>query len=343
MCTDCGCCESVCPMLVAPRRTNMPKVYAAWNRDDGIRTHSSSGGVFNALLTRTLQQGGVVFGAAFDESLNLRHQFVNKTKESPKLRGSKYLQSIIGDTYQMVRHFLNQGRPVLFSGTPCQIAGLYTFLPRDHDNLLTCDVVCHGVPSPGVFDAYRQTLERRYGGKTQRIDFRYQDNGWKRYSIRISFENGVTHCRILSEDPFMIGFLKNICLRPCCHTCRFSRLPRVADISLGDFWGVGKHHPEWDDDQGTSVVLVQTEKGQNAMDECVGDLVVHGADLDSAVQANPCICGSVAPHRQRNAFFHALNRHPFEKVMKTYLSPPNQWKKALVNMKKKALGKGRGL
>lgn len=321
ICTDCGICQKVCPMTSAPRQGEPPIAFAAWNRDDAIRAVSSSGGVFNALMRQTLQQNGVVFGAAFDETITLRHMAVLTEAESKKLRGAKYLQSVIGDAYQEVRSYLRQGRRVLFSGTPCQIAGLYSYLGRDDSNLLTCDLVCHGVPSPKVFAAYQAAMERRHGAKVQRIAFRRKDFGWKRYSVALSFDNATEYRRVLTDDPFMLGFLRNTYLRPSCHTCHFSRLPRVADISLGDFWGVGDHHPEWDNDKGTSLILVQTEKGQKAFDTCRDVLVVHKANLEVAIRSNPCITGSVPPGKDRNAFFYDLERLPFAAVIKKYMLP----------------------
>lgn len=333
LCTECGLCELVCPVINPPRLEGDSAAFAAWNQDEDVRADSSSGGVFNALMQRTFEQNGVVFGATFDDSMTLCHQAVHNETEGQALRGSKYLQSTIGAAYLEARKFLKQGRQVLFSGTPCQIAGLYAFLRKEYDNLLTCDVVCHGVPSPKVFAAYRAELERQYDAKTQRIAFRRKNFGWQLYSVSLSFDNDTEYLCVLNEDAFMIGFLRNIYLRPSCYACKFSRLPRVADISLGDFWGVGTHHPEWDDGRGTSLVIVQTEKGQQAFDACRQDITVHDADLDVAIQSNPCICGSVAPEVRREAFFSDLNHLPFEKVMKRYMSPPPLWRRRVGKVK----------
>jgi coenzyme F420-reducing hydrogenase beta subunit len=282
-------------------------------------------------MKKTLEQGGVVIGAAFDESMTLRHQIAQNALEGEKFRGSKYLQSVIGDTYREAKSYLQQGRRVLFSGTPCQIAGLYSYLGQDKDNvnLLTCDLVCHGVPSPKVFAAYKASLEHLYDAKVSRIAFRRKDCGWKRYSVALSFDNATEYRRLLTDDPFMIGFLRDTYLRPSCHVCKFSRLPRVADLTLGDFWGVDRHHPEWDDDQGTSLVLVETVKGQEAFDGCCDELVTHKADLTLAIQSNPCICGSVKPGRHRTAFFKDLDRQPFEYILKKYMSPPSPLRKTV--------------
>lgn len=327
LCVDCSACVHVCPMLVPIPEGAPPQAFAAWHKDENVRAESSSGGVFSALMSHTLEQGGVVFGAAFDDGQILRHQLAQNEEEGRKFRGSKYLQSEIGGVYREVQDFLRQGRQVLFSGTPCQVAGLYAYLGRDDDNLLTVDLVCHGVPSPKVFAAYREAMERRYRAKIRRIAFRRKDCGWKRFSVALSFDNATEYRRVFTDDPFMIGFLRDLYLRPSCHACRFSRLPRVADITLADFWGVGGHHPEWDDDRGTSLILVQTRKGQKAFDVCREFLTVHEANLLQGLRSNPCICGSVAPGEKRASFFSDLDRDPFEKVVKKYLSPQPFWRK----------------
>ena len=339
LCTDCGICETVCTMLHTPRQGESPRAFAAWNREEAIRSESSSGGVFSALMRLTLQQNGVVFGAAFNESMTLSHQVAQNEAEGRKFRGSKYLQSVIGTAFFEAKEYLRQGRRVLFSGTPCQIAGLNAYLGKNDDNLLTCDLICHGVPSPKIFAAYQAALERRHGGKVQEVSFRNKTHGWNLFSMSLSFDNGATYRKILTEDSFMLGFLRNIYLRPSCHACCFSRLPRMADISLGDFWGVADHHPEWDDDCGTSLILVQTEKGQAALDACRDSLVVHEADLAVAIRSNPCICGSVAASKNRADFFIDLDRLPFEKVMRKYMLPPSCWRKA-INLGRRAVGYG---
>ncbi len=329
LCAYCGVCEKVCPMSMTLRQGGPPVAFAAWHREATVRSVSSSGGVFSALMQKSLQQGGIVIGAAFDNNMSLCHQIAQNITECHKFRGSKYLQSDIGNVYREAQVFLQQGRQILFSGTPCQVAGLYAFLGEDCKNLLTCDLVCHGVPSPKVFTAYRKTLECQHGAKVRKVDFRRKDYGWKQFSIALLFDNDTEYHRVFHNDPFMHGFLHNLYLRPSCHACRFSRLPRVADISIADFWGVGKHHPEWDDDQGTSLILIQSKKGQSAFYAIRDALVVHDADLDMAISSNPCICGSVSPSQDRAAFFSDLDRLSFENVTKKYLSPTSPLRRVI--------------
>jgi coenzyme F420-reducing hydrogenase beta subunit len=319
ICINCGTCERACPVICNPSIGEYTKAFAAWSKNDLNRENSSSGGVFGELMKQTIIQNGIIFGAAFDESMKLCHQSARSENEGEKFRGSKYLQSIIGNVYSDVKLCLTEGQKVLFSGTPCQIAGLYSYLGKDDENLLTCDLVCHGVPSQKVFFAYKRYLENKYKGKIIKINFRYKDSGWKKFFLLILFDNGLEYKKVFFDDPFMKGFLENIYLRPSCHDCPFSRIPRVADISLGDFWGVGDHHPEWDDDKGTSLIIVQTQKGQNAIDACHYELTLFETDLSVAVKSNHCISGSVSPNCFRSSFFFDLELLSFDKIIKKYM------------------------
>jgi coenzyme F420-reducing hydrogenase beta subunit len=329
LCSDCKKCEKACPMQYDMLQGDLPVAFAAWNADESVRLASSSGGVFHALMSHTLLSGGVVFGAAFDNQMRLRHQYAETMEDALKFRGSKYVQSIIGNSYKLAQEFLNDNRKVLFSGTPCQIAGLYSFIHGNNANLLTCDVVCHGVPSPKVFSYYKSYLEKREKGIIKKIVFRDKHKGWKQYSVSYFFDTKKELKKPFWNDSFMIGFLKDIFLRPSCYACPFSRFPRVADISLADFWGVNEHHPEWDDDKGTSLVMVQSEKGKVSFDSCRSVLIVRDADLDVAIRSNPCICSSVAPSMNRVAFFSDLENLSFEQVLRKYMRIPSFWEKII--------------
>ena len=250
---------------------------------------------------------------------NLRHCVVETFEDLDQLRGSKYIKSDIGDTYIQAKDFLKKGRKVLFSGTPCQISGLKTFLRQPYENLLTIDLICHGVASPEVFHAYLKLREEEFGAKATKIEFRNKKLGWKIFSMTITFENNKQYTSKVTDDPFMRFFLKNLFLRPSCHNCQFSSIPRSADISLGDFWGVARVNSEWDDDKGTSLVLIQTNIGKDFLGQCRDELVIHSAKFSDAIKQNSGILESAVPHKKRTAFFKDFERLPYIKVEKKYL------------------------
>ena len=297
-CTDCGLCDKVCPVINQSEPRKPLKVYAAKNKNEEIRRQSSSGGIFTLLAEKVIAEGGVIFGARFNEDWNVIHSWTDTIEGIAVFRGSKYVQSTIGDTYREARDFLKQGRKVLFSGTPCQIAGLKKYLRKDYDNLLTIDVVCHGVPSPLVWRTYlketREQLRAERGiGKNSvplsidelpvitGISFRDKTNGWKKYGFRLRYaaseaaKNTVSASAIKEEKEvlqsfrdniFMQGFLANLYLRPSCYACAARSGKSGSDISIADFWGVQNYYPEFDDDKGVSLILINSDKGRHFYD-----------------------------------------------------------------------------
>lgn len=292
LCIDCGLCEKVCPIL----NTDVPReplaVYAAFNHDEEVRITSSSGGIFSLFAESVIAEGGVVFGAKFNENWEVVHDY-SETKEGlAAFRGSKYVQSLIGRAYKDAERFLKEGRKVLFSGTPCQISGLKKFLRKDYENLVTIDFICHGVPSPGVFRWYMAeeltnilkkkvfrlpkegelknipsigTLAEKANVELKNIHFRDKIKGWKKFSFSICFSklqgSNIVFSQSLRENKFILGFLKDLYLRPSCHMCVCKNLKSGADVTLGDFWGIQNILPQIDDDKGISLVLVSSPKG----------------------------------------------------------------------------------
>lgn len=348
LCDDCGLCRTTCP--VNPKNLSKTQsngqdskkpsaVFAAWHLNEAIRHESSSGGVFTALAEAVLTQGGVVAGAAFDDDLVVRHILIENSTDLARLRGSKYVQSEIPQTmYQCMRDLLIQGRPVLFSGTPCQVAGLRNFLRKPYDNLSCCDIVCHGVPSPKVFDAYKTMLECQYGAKAQRIAFRRKDCGWKRFSVSLSFENNTEYRRIFNSDPFMLGFLQNIYLRPSCYDCKFTNTDRPGDLTIADFWNVEKRYPKYDqEDKGTSLILVNTAKGQVWLDVCHKRLFLGSADLETAIAGNSSLVRSVKRSSKRETFYRDFGVIPFSIIIRKYrLHAPSRTRRIIVLLKRHA-------
>lgn len=321
-CTECGLCRRACPVLVPPPRHLYPKVYACVARDDAVREASSSGGVFGLLARRVVEAGGAVFGAAFDEDFDVIHVRAESQEQLRGLRGSKYVQSRIGSTYTQVRDALAAGRRVLFSGTPCQVAGLQSFLGRDYDGLLCVDLVCHGVPSPHVWRRYMEFQEERYGANIEDISFRTKTEGWRRsQDIHLKFDNGAEYREMPARDPYMVAFLRDICLRPSCYACMFKGLERSSDITLADFWGIQDVAPEMDDDKGTSLVLVHSAAGDSLFDSLEQDLKSVGVSASDAIEHNPPAIMSAAPHAKSAAFYRELESAPFDRLVRKHCYP----------------------
>ena len=314
-CIDCGLCEKVCPIINQSEPRSPLKVYAAKNKDEEIRLKSSSGGIFTILAESIIQEGGVVFGARFNECWEVIHDYTETIEGLSSFRGSKYVQSRIGKTFQQVESFLKTGRKVMFTGTPCQVSGLKHYLIKEFDNLLTVDFVCHGVPSPLVWREYLETLGRTMnivGENTDLssnrdkhvitdISFRDKLTGWKKYGFVVRtrpisdiYINSdfmpVDHVSLREpfyENIFMRGFLRDIYLRPSCYNCPAKSGKSGADITLGDFWGVDNYLPEFDDDKGVSIVILQSEKGASLITKC--SILSEPIDYQHALNGNPAL------------------------------------------------------
>ena len=325
-CIDCNLCKKVCPELYPKEMREPLHVYAAKHKNEQVRLASSSGGIFTLLAEKIIDEGGVVFGVRFNNNWDVVHDYTETMEGLAVFRGSKYVQSYMGDCYLKAKSFLEQGRKVMFTGTPCQIAGLKNFLRKDYDNLLTVDVVCHGVPSPKVWQVYLDEIARK-GGKNSvlshpivekteinHIDFRSKSIGWKKFSFALTLskatadgeKNTVLLSSIFTENPYMNAFLSNLSLRPSCYDCPAKSGKSGSDITIADFWGIEDVLPEFDDDKGISLVLSYSEKGGRwlaGLDcECIE------VDYRSAQRMNPLISSSVSKPINRAFFFRQLIR-----------------------------------
>jgi len=330
-CIRCSMCEKVCPIIHKEEVTNELQSYACYNKDEQIRMQSSSGGIFTLIAKEVIANGGVVFGAGFDKEFNVVHSYVEIKEELGEFRGSKYVQSKIGNTYKQAKEFLDIGRQVLFSGTPCQIGGLKSYLQQDYDNLFCIDIICHGVPSPKVWQKYISFQEARAGATAWRIAFRCKNKGWKRFSLSFLFNNDKEYVQTLDKDLYMQVFLHNICLRPSCYTCNFKTLHRQSDITLADFWGIQNILPGMDDDKGTSLIFVNSASGQSMLEQIKDKILYKEVDINQAMVYNLAAIKPAEQNLKREKFFKEVDQLSFDKLVKKYCSDS-----ILVRTKRKA-------
>lgn len=254
-------------------------------------------------MWRSVNEGGVIFGAAFDEEFNVRHRYAETIETCEKFNGSKYVQSKIGSTFKEAKKFLEECRIVLFSGTQCQIKGLNLFLRKTYDNLITVDVTCHGVPSSMVFDKYKMELENKNNSKIETFKFKDESIGWHKSSIVVEFNNGNKYFKTLNEGLYMRGFLKNLYLRPSCYECKDKNFTSGSDISLADYWGVEKIQSEFDDDMGISLALVNNQRGCKLISLVLTQIDSVEVKLKDILGYNPCIINSAVMNGSRRKFF----------------------------------------
>ena len=329
-CIDCGLCEKVCPVINQEEPQEPIKVFAAYNKDEKIREQSSSGGIFTLLAEETIKKGGVVFGVKFNEDWMPEFGYTETIEGITPFRGSKYVQAIVGNAYKEAENFLKQGREVLFSGTPCQIAGLKKYLRREYENLLAVDIICHGVPSPKVWDMYlKETCSKllkstpdekiqsvspmgeTYKSCIEAVSFRSKITGWKKYSFLLKLnystydgKNTGVFAETLDKNAFMRAFLSDTILRPSCYACPTKQGKSYSDITIADFWGINTIDPSFDDDKGCGLVFVNTAKGANAYSNL--NLITKEKTFEEGIKYNSAYYQSSHPHPNRAKFFKNL-------------------------------------
>jgi len=323
LCNDCGLCSRTCPVNrdVQAASKAHHKVYACYSGDEDVRAKSSSGGVFTELALNVLRENGVVFGAGFDSDFRVRHAYVDNEQDLDGLRRSKYVQSDTETTFCEVRAFLKEGRKVLYCGTPCQIAGLKAYLNREDEKLLTCDLACHGVPSPKVWSMYLDYIRSKYHNKVKDISFRDKSTGWTDSSMRIDFEDGRRYMDRVKRETFFIGFGKSVFNRKSCFDCRFRIDNTKADITLADFWGIDRQEDkEYSDNKGVSLVIAHTTAGEEALSRIADRLFIEERSLDEAVKYNPRLVSSVKEPAGRSRFFIDMQAgYGFDRLRKKYM------------------------
>lgn len=315
ICINCNLCKKICPVNKDHKVTyRNVKAFVCINKNEVIRQNSSSGGIFTELASYILDQEGFVYGAAFDENFKVKHIKIEKKMDICKLQCSKYVQSNIGNIFINVKDDLEIGKKVLFTGTPCQIEGLLNFLGKEYSNLYTQDLICHGVPSPKSWNKYI----REFGKGINSISFRDKTYGWKKFSMKVETDDSI-YINTLDKDSFLQSFLKNINLRKSCYNCKFKTIGRRSDITLADYWGIEHIDGLYFDDKGTSLVIINSDKGQEMYDNIRKNLISKSTDLNKAIKYNPAINQSVELTKKRSLFFKNINKYTYEQLVKNTL------------------------
>ena len=326
LCINCKACSKVCPVQNHVGKSEYKvQAFAAYNLKEEQRLQSSSGGIFPLIAEYILQNGGVVYGAAFTDSFDIKHIAITSSAELNRLQGSKYVQSKLGNIFLDVKDALLDNKIVLFSGTPCQVEGLKSFLRKDYNNLYTIDLVCHGVPSPIIWQRH---LNEEYGiDYISDINFRDKKNGWANYDLHISSSGESNHepnpIGIYKED-YLRGFLKELYLRPSCHKCPFKKIHHVSDITLGDLWGNKTICPDFaDDNKGISAVFVQSKKGELLLERIKSMMEFQSINIDDVIRNNMAMVESEKPHPKRREFFEEIKKNdvPVKKLIHKYIGP----------------------
>lgn len=327
LCVDCGLCKKTCPIEHMPERyENNKTAFGGYIKNHAVREKSTSGGAFSALAEAWCDENYVIFGAESD-GLSVKHSFITDKRELYKFRCSKYSQSIIGTAYKDARRFLKDGKKVLFSGTPCQIAGLKSFLLNTPcDNLLTVEVICEGVPTPHYVRKFNEFIENKYGSPIDIIDYRFKDgNRWDFQVMRIRITSKSLKRRTFKCDrwfnPFWSIWLQHLMSRPSCYSCRFTNLHRVADVSLGDLWGVHIYCPElYGGNKGSSLIICNTNQGIQALNRAKPLLYGHDLSIEDAVKFQGPMRKSIAMNLRRDEFMSDITTMDYASIV-------NKWRK----------------
>jgi len=261
-CVDCGLCVKICPVNGKTAENEITETLGAINKNEEIRLKSSSGGIFDLFAREIISENGVVFGVILDENQNAIFTKVYSVEQLEPLYGSKYVQASANNIYAECKNELEAGKKVLFSGTPCQIGGLRSYLKKDYENLVCIDFICHGVPSPALWQKYVKYQEDNFSSQVVKTSFRHKNCGWKKFSLKLVFANSSEYLVTLDKDKYLQLFLKDNCLRESCYNCYAKGIKRFSDITIADFWGIQNILPQLDDDKGTSVVCLNSEKGK---------------------------------------------------------------------------------
>ncbi len=329
-CVNCGLCEKVCPIININIIKNnnplgSPLCFAAQNKNLEALFNSTSGSAFSALAEKMYKQGGYVGGAIFNDDFSVKQFISNNKGDLDLLRNTKYVQSNSEGFYLRVRELLKSGEKVLVCGLPCQMAGLHAFLMKDYENLIIIDLLCLGINSPKILPAYLKYKEEKHGSKIVYYKAKNKELGWRQLTTKIVFENGDVEYDERDTNYFTQGFISTHAFaRPSCYECRFKGMPRIADISLGDFWGAEKHiGSEYDNDLGTSIIFLNTEKGKHYFDGVSHSFRIKQVSVEMVLPGNRAIMNSLSkPAIDRDVFYKDLDNLPFKEFADRYINLP---------------------
>lgn len=336
LCIECGLCDKVCDFKKATVDGNIPLyTYAAINKNKRVLANSASGGAFGALSNFVFDRGGVVFGCAYDDKMYPKHVCIDNLAYLEKIQGSKYVQSDIDDTYIQAENYLKNGKWVLFTGTPCQIAGLKAYLRKDYDRLITIDLICHGVPSVSFFKGYIRYLEGKYKGEIINFKFRDKSKGWGLISEVVYKKHSKILNRVIYpvESYYYTYFLNGDIYRESCYECKYAGKVRVGDFTIGDYWGVEKVHPEINTKNGVSVLLVNSQKGSMIAGELANYLYLTESSFEQAKIYNAQLNSPVKKSLNREAIFKTWREGGYRAVAKKYYKA-NKWKIIFARVKR---------
>lgn len=348
-CINCGLCSKVCPQLKKNKEIDneYPKAFAMRSKNNEELSKSSSGGIFSVIADYVFENDGVVFGAAYDDELNVNHIKAENRKELEPLRSSKYVQSNIGETYKETETLLKEGRIVFFTGTPCQIAGLNSFLIKEYDNLITCDLVCHGVPSQKLFHTYIEYLSKKFNSRVVKYNFRSKEkNGWGLFS-KVETEDGKIRYINPDFDPYYSNFLESTIYRLNCYQCHYTTYNRVSNITLADYWGISGIQPSFYREEGNSLILINDKKGEQIFEKITDKIEYIQTDLEKAANHNKnLIRPSKYSNERQKIYLGIYEKNPEQYIkenLKVKLTGKKIIKSIIPNKMQKNLKKMRGM
>lgn len=320
-CVNCDLCNNVCPIgKLTPQSLNVGDVLCAYNSDNKQRYNSSSGGVFTLLCEDIINSGGVCYGAAFTENFQVKHRRIASIEDICLIRGSKYVESDVSGVFLEVKEDLDEGISVLFSGTPCQVHGLTSFLNRNYSNLIKVDLFCYGIPSPNIWEEWKKYISNGRG--IQSVNFRDKTYGWDNYSLAVTFDDGSNYLGNKQKDLYISTFSKGAYIRKSCYQCNFKAFPRSGDITLGDFQELKKIFPDEKAKNGWSMIKANTEKGYNLLERIKDELVFHAVPAETMDAAHPNIALPSKVHKNRMQLEEEFGEYSIEILLKKLARMP---------------------